>query len=371
MMTQKLLFLSFLLLFTLSSEISAQYGTLVCSDLYTRLHYGDIASINDSDPSPANMRSDPSLQASLTQEIPAGELVVIVGGPACADGWVWWEAVYMGERGWIAEVDNRNLYNLLPYAPAVFLHHAPENAPPGWQLSWVYVMEDAYTYTSPSINSQRVDRIIVSGRNPVGGLVVEGKNGNSMWLEIFYSGGTNNGTVWICRDFTIDSGNIFLVPITDESMEDCFGNQTGVSENLVVQTVAEALQQSAETHPEIQEYLRDDVLLIIEATADVIDIGFENLSDFDIVCGAVTYTDYYDRVVGTSLSENGWIQAGDFACTWVQAGSVVLLGSNPVALVPILLEPEFYVDPWLDPINEAAWSFPITCTLFPEAPICP
>jgi hypothetical protein len=56
---------------------------------------------------PVNLRQSPGFQnkpaADVITAVPAGQIVVIAGGPVEADGLVWWQ-VRLGERtGWMAE----------------------------------------------------------------------------------------------------------------------------------------------------------------------------------------------------------------------------------------------------------------------------
>lgn len=78
---------------------------------------------------------------------------------------------------------------------------------------------------------------------------------------------------------------------------------------------------------------------------------------------------------------NTSLEDAEYTCTWTELGirtlavakstaTVASRTSVLLALVPVLLEPEKYVDPWLDPINDFAWSLPITCLLFPDFYLC-
>ncbi len=56
-------------------------------------------------PSGVNIRQEPSTQAGRGGYYPAGALVVVLDGPAEADGYIWWEVDdEHGKRGWVAGV---------------------------------------------------------------------------------------------------------------------------------------------------------------------------------------------------------------------------------------------------------------------------
>ncbi|MEZ4669550.1 MAG: SH3 domain-containing protein [Anaerolineae bacterium] len=50
-----------------------------------------------------NRRAAASLQGERTGQIPSGDIVRVVAGPRCADGYVWWDLNYDGRTGWTAE----------------------------------------------------------------------------------------------------------------------------------------------------------------------------------------------------------------------------------------------------------------------------
>ena len=51
---------------------------------------------------PNKMRSAPSTSAEQTGSIPGGDIFAVVGGPQCADGYLWWQVNYNGQIGWTA-----------------------------------------------------------------------------------------------------------------------------------------------------------------------------------------------------------------------------------------------------------------------------
>jgi hypothetical protein len=60
--------------------------------------------INDG---PVNLRKTPGYQNKPASDrlalVPQGERLLIVGGPAEADGLVWWNVEWQGQNGWMAE----------------------------------------------------------------------------------------------------------------------------------------------------------------------------------------------------------------------------------------------------------------------------
>jgi WD40 repeat protein len=57
------------------------------------------------------------------------------------------------------------------------------------------------------------------------------------------------------------------------------------------------------------------------------------------------------------------VQSADFACVWWDAGASLVTAGNPIMIVPILLQPEQYIDPWLDRIHAMIDSRIITRTV--------
>jgi uncharacterized protein YraI len=51
---------------------------------------------------PNNLRAAPSVSAERIGMIPAGDIFLVLEGPACADGYVWWQVAYVDVTGWTA-----------------------------------------------------------------------------------------------------------------------------------------------------------------------------------------------------------------------------------------------------------------------------
>lgn len=61
-----------------------------------------------------NMRVQPSLDAEIIEQLPAGTIVNILNDVECADGYLWWEIAYNGVIGYVAEGQDDE-YWLEPY----------------------------------------------------------------------------------------------------------------------------------------------------------------------------------------------------------------------------------------------------------------
>ena len=63
-----------------------------------------------------NLRGQPSINAAVLLQIPAGWTVDITAGPDCVDGYVWWLALVNGQTGYIAEAGDGS-YHVAPESP--------------------------------------------------------------------------------------------------------------------------------------------------------------------------------------------------------------------------------------------------------------
>lgn len=80
----------------------------------TRLLPGASARVTTDSLLPNRMRSDPSLRNNVIARIPAGQVVALLSGPVCSEGFYWWEVNYNGLIGWTAEGNGWNQYWLEP-----------------------------------------------------------------------------------------------------------------------------------------------------------------------------------------------------------------------------------------------------------------
>jgi len=84
----------------------------------SRLRIGDTAEVSNNPPLANRLRSEPAMDAQVLGFIQPGEDALILDGPACANGWVWWKvrSKESGLEGWTAEGDSTN-YWLVPVSP--------------------------------------------------------------------------------------------------------------------------------------------------------------------------------------------------------------------------------------------------------------
>lgn len=78
----------------------------------SRLSVGDIGQVTFTDPRPLRVRSLPNLTGEILTEIDPGATFEVVGGPICADGYLWWN-ISLDEglvEGWSAEGTLENYF---------------------------------------------------------------------------------------------------------------------------------------------------------------------------------------------------------------------------------------------------------------------
>ncbi|MFP4321420.1 MAG: Ig-like domain-containing protein, partial [Anaerolineales bacterium] len=70
-----------------------------------RLQVGDRGVVVPDDPAPLRVRAEPNLQSQILTEIPPETVFDVIGGPICADGFIWWNITVEGQdvAGWSAE----------------------------------------------------------------------------------------------------------------------------------------------------------------------------------------------------------------------------------------------------------------------------
>jgi serine/threonine protein kinase len=81
----------------------------------SRLHVGDRAYISYNPPLPNRVRSQPGLSGAILGALQVGEKMQIIGGPVCANNWIWWRVSSLEQNlsGWTAEGDEKD-YWLVP-----------------------------------------------------------------------------------------------------------------------------------------------------------------------------------------------------------------------------------------------------------------
>jgi hypothetical protein len=80
--------------------------------LAPRLTVGNQARITPG--APNKIRSAPTLAGAQIGSIPGEGIFSVVGGPQCADGFLWWQVIYQGVTGWTANGDGTE-YWVEPY----------------------------------------------------------------------------------------------------------------------------------------------------------------------------------------------------------------------------------------------------------------
>jgi len=85
----------------------------------TRLAAGIRARVGPGPGTPNNLRAEPGLSAAIIGRIQPGEQFVVLAGPACVDGYVWWQVDVGGSEGWTAEGDPAGRYWLEPLTQPV------------------------------------------------------------------------------------------------------------------------------------------------------------------------------------------------------------------------------------------------------------
>lgn len=94
-----------ILTLTGESRISAQQPASNCRDSYGfDFQIGDTVRVTEYPAQRNRVRVDPSQNAEGRGWLNPGEEVLIIGGPRCADGWIWWEVQSPSQnlRGWTA-----------------------------------------------------------------------------------------------------------------------------------------------------------------------------------------------------------------------------------------------------------------------------
>jgi uncharacterized protein YraI len=109
-----ILLIAFLLLFNVGISISLAQAKPACG-LVPRLTVGEWARVASG--SANNLRDQPTTSGAVVGRIPPGDIMQVVDGPRCADGYAWWQVRYGMQTGWTAEGNpTRGVYWLEPLA---------------------------------------------------------------------------------------------------------------------------------------------------------------------------------------------------------------------------------------------------------------
>ncbi len=112
----RILLFGCVLLFGLAVPVDAQESA--CS-LPARLTVGITARVEPGPGSPNNLRAEAGLSGALVGQIMPGAAFEVIGGPACVDGYNWWQVAFDDLRGWTAEGDPAGRYWLEPLTQPV------------------------------------------------------------------------------------------------------------------------------------------------------------------------------------------------------------------------------------------------------------
>lgn len=170
-----------------------------CSFTYpSQLYLGGHAVVSRTPPKPNRLRSEPSTKggdSTVIGWIQPDEEIVLLQGPACAEGWAWWKvtSVSSGQSGWTSEGDGEN-YWLIPFNPES--------------------VQNEITLTADQVDSAvdieaAIKRATTDGARP-GTVILDGRNGAFVFtgadrsLNIFVSNltlrGVNQAVIKNCGD---------------------------------------------------------------------------------------------------------------------------------------------------------------------------
>jgi uncharacterized protein YfaS (alpha-2-macroglobulin family) len=99
-------------LVTINEGASTAFSAPECPNAPpSRLIPGERAVVLPDDPTPLRLRAEPSLSAGIVRELPIDTQLEIIGGPRCADNFLWYRVSVVGRdlSGWVAE-GNRTQY---------------------------------------------------------------------------------------------------------------------------------------------------------------------------------------------------------------------------------------------------------------------
>ena len=169
----------------------------------SHLYLGAHAVVSRTPPKANRLRQEPGTKggdSTVIGSIQPDEEIVLLQGPACAEGWVWWKvtSVSTGQSGWTSEGDGEN-YWLVPYPP--------ESAEGGAE-------QNTITLTANQLDSAddieaAIKDATAEGTRP-GTVILDGRNGDFVFtgddrsLNIFVSNltlrGVNHAVIENCGD---------------------------------------------------------------------------------------------------------------------------------------------------------------------------
>jgi hypothetical protein len=103
---------------TQATAVSEPWQACPEASYLSRLRIGDTTEVSSDPPLANRVRSEPLMDAEVLGFIQPGEDALVVDGPGCSNGWVWWkvESKETDAAGWTAEGDS-STYWLVPVIP--------------------------------------------------------------------------------------------------------------------------------------------------------------------------------------------------------------------------------------------------------------
>jgi hypothetical protein len=169
----------------------------------THLYLGAHAVVSRTPPKANRLREEPGTKggdSTVIGMIQPDEEIVLLQGPACAEGWVWWKvtSVSSGQSGWTSEGDGDN-YWLVPYHP--------ESGDGGAEQNTITLTADQLD--SADDIEAAIKRATAEDTRP-GTVILDGRNGAFVFtgldrsLNIFLSNltlrGVNQAVIKNCDD---------------------------------------------------------------------------------------------------------------------------------------------------------------------------
>jgi hypothetical protein len=176
----------------------------------THLYLGAHAVVSRTPPKANRLREEPGTKggdSTVIGMIQPDEEIVLLQGPICAEGWVWWKvtSISSGQSGWTSEGDGDN-YWLVPYPP--------ESEDGGAEQNTITLTADQLD--SADDIEAAIKRATADGTRP-GTVILDGRNGAFVFtgldrsLNIFLSNltlrGVSQAVIQNCDDgLFFDSG---------------------------------------------------------------------------------------------------------------------------------------------------------------------
>lgn len=117
--------------------------------LASRLFVGVVGVVLADDPTPVNVRNQPSTRGTRIAQLPPGSTFTVLEGPTCADGFAWFQVAFAngGRVGWLAEGSER--YFVGPVSgpgitPVAIVPTVPPRTAPVLERQCTLLLEDNF-----------------------------------------------------------------------------------------------------------------------------------------------------------------------------------------------------------------------------------